>query len=56
MGKRAHDYRAVPLCHQHHEDVQQYRDWPKEKLRVFLDHAAERCRAAYLDPGTEFPS
>ena len=49
MGQRAHDHRAVPLCYQHHEDVQQYRldGMNREQLRDWMDAAAERLRKDY---------
>jgi len=51
MGQRAHDRRAIPLCHLHHEDAQQYRgvfrEMGKEGMREWMDLQAMRLEALY---------
>ena len=49
MSQRAHDHRAVPLCHEHHDSVQTYALMPKLQLRDWLDVVAARCRTNYLN-------
>ena len=50
MSKRAHDHRAVNLCHEHHEQAQTYQllGMDKYQLRAWLDEVAAKRRAEYL--------
>lgn len=52
MGKRAHDHRAIPLCRQHHQDIElrhgPFAGWTREQVRRFEDEQADLARATYL--------
>jgi hypothetical protein len=51
MSRRAHDHRAVNLCHEHHEQAQTYQllGMDKYQLREWLDEVAAKRRAEYLN-------
>lgn len=51
MGKRAHDERAIPICHLHHMDLHglsgPFKDWDRSMVRVFCDTIGEHYLALY---------
>lgn len=60
MGLRSHDHRAVSICREHHENIEQHRGpfagWTKEDVRRFLNEKAAALRARYLAvEASDFP-
>jgi hypothetical protein len=51
LGLRAHDHRAVPLCHSCHEELHRlnghFAGWSRDKLRSWLDAVAASMRVLH---------
>lgn len=52
MGLRSHDWEAMPLCPQHHDQLHRlngmFSDWSREELRHWQRYQAARWRRIYL--------
>ena len=52
LGLRAHDHRAIPLCHQHHAELHglcgYFKGWSREQVRAFCERESAATRARYL--------
>lgn len=58
LGLRAHDHRAIPLCHKCHESIHRltfgaFKNWTREQVRAFCEREGAKCRDRYLDPVDE---
>ena len=51
LGRRAHDHRAVPICHQHHVELHAkngaFLGWPNDRLRAWLDATGAALRQLF---------